>query len=597
MGPCFSAQQMERTALQLWRSDGTSTGTVLVKDIGSGPGGSNPTYLTNVNGTLLFAAHDFPYGAYGDELWRSNGTAPGTLLLRDTNETYSSNPSSLVNLNGTLLFAAQDSPYNRPQLWESNGTSAGTHSVLSVAGFYGPANLTNVNGTLFFSEGYLGALWRSDGTANGTEFLVQTGGDNFAYNLTNVNGTLFFSGTDVADGRELWVSDGTVGGTQLVKDINPGHYRYYYGYGSYPQQLTNVNGELFFTADDGTHGRQVWESNGTAGGTTLVSTNTFSPGNLINISGTLLFSASDTSGYGLWKSDGTVAGTVLVANITTGVGKDAAIADLTNVDGTLFFVANDGTHGNELWMSNGVAAGTCMVKDIDPGPTSSNPSNLTNISGTLFFTADNGQNGVELWRSNGTVIGTVPVVSTNVGTTSRLPAYFTNVNGRLFFAANDGIHGTELWASNGSPAGTVLAMDINGGSAGSYPHQLTNVSGTLFFVADDGIHGNEPWMLGPVPQPANSRSTPAFAISSLAAPAVASTQAVGQNALPRLSPGNMVQSNAPPGKMHSFSTKVLSARRVDDFFVGTMPRPLSVRISARALRKTPSDDDWLANIW
>ena len=82
--------------------------------------------------------------------------------------------------------------------------------------------------------------------------------------LTDVNGTLYFTAFDPLNGTELWKSDGTAAGTTLVKDIYPG------ADGSYPAFLTNVNGTLFFRANDGTKGRELWKSDGTAAGTTLV---------------------------------------------------------------------------------------------------------------------------------------------------------------------------------------------------------------------------------------------------------------------------------------------------------------------------------------
>ena len=82
--------------------------------------------------------------------------------------------------------------------------------------------------------------------------------------LTNVGGELFFRATDGTHGDELWKSDGTSSGTMLVDDINPGPDS------SYPTYLMNVNGELYFRASDGTHGFELWKSDGTSSGTVLV---------------------------------------------------------------------------------------------------------------------------------------------------------------------------------------------------------------------------------------------------------------------------------------------------------------------------------------
>ena len=66
---------------------------------------------------------------------------------------------------------------------------------------------------------------------------------------------------------------------------------------------------------------------------------------------------------------------------------------LANVNGTLFFAADDGTHGVELWKSNGTAAGTVLVADINPGSANSAPTALADVNGTLFFAADDGTHG------------------------------------------------------------------------------------------------------------------------------------------------------------------------------------------------------------
>src|SRR5262249_6519161 len=153
-------------------------------------------------------------------------------------------------------------------------------------------------------------------------------------------------------------------------------------------------------------------------------------------------------------SDGTADGTVMVSDIPP--GGVAYNADITNVNGTLFFPANDGGHGVELWKSDGTAAGTVMVKDIFPGGytgyyggyylNGSSPYNLTNVNGTLFFKASDGISGGGLWKSDGTEAGTVAVSSVICG-------QLTNVNGTLFLTSWDWTIGEELWKSDGTAAG------------------------------------------------------------------------------------------------------------------------------------------------
>ena len=217
-----------------------------------------------------------------------------------------------------------------------------------------------------------------------------------------------------------------------------------------------------------------------------------------------------TTGRELWKSDGTEAGTVLVKDInpsaTYGYPRSSDPQELTDVDGTLFFRADDGANGQELWKSDGTEAGTVLVKDIEPGvygsyPLSSSPLYLTNVDGTLFFSADDGSNGRELWKSDGTTLGTVLVKDINRGSYSgpygtfpysSQPSRLVNLNGTLFLRANDGVHGYELWKSDGTETGTMLVKDINPGvysgpygsfGYGSYPTELTSVNGMLFFGA------------------------------------------------------------------------------------------------------------------
>jgi ELWxxDGT repeat protein len=275
---------------------------------------------------------------------------------------------------------------------------------------------------------------------------------------------------------ELWKSDGTSAGTVLVKDMWPG-----VGSAS-PSGLTSINGTLFFTAENGINGRELWKSDGTAAGTVMVKDilpgyGPSYPGNFTNVNGTLFFSATNgTSGYELWKSDGTAAGTIMVKDINPGA-MDAFInfpSFFTNVNGTLFFTANDGTSGEELWKSDGTNAGTVLVKDIWPGSGGSSPVSLTNVNSTLVFAAYDEISGGELWKSDGTRAGTVLVKdiwpgsgSSGAGRPISFAGNVTELNGTFFFSANDGLSGLELWKYTPGEEPAPSAFHINAGG-GAY---------------------------------------------------------------------------------------------------------------------------------
>lgn len=311
-------------------------------------------------------------------------------------------------------------------------------------------------------------------------------------NYTVVSSTLAFFVAQDANGNGLYETNGTAAGTTLVMDFPKGRTHAITG-------LTNVNGTLFFVANDGKHGTELWSSNGTAAGTTMVDdvapgTASSFPTSLVNVNGTLFFTASDVAhGRELWVTNGTAAGTTMLGDIRSG-SLTSKPANLTNVNGTLFFTANDGTHGDELWTSNGTAAGTVMVDDIRSGVGSSNPVQLTNVNGTLFFTALSAGDR-ELWTSNGTSAGTVMVKNFPMSGKASHLTQLTNVNGTLFFVTQDDGDGSELWTSNGTAAGTMVLKDFTGhsGFSGHTLSQLTAVNGTLFFAANTPDNGTELW--------------------------------------------------------------------------------------------------------
>ena len=294
---------------------------------------------------------------------------------------------------------------------------------------------------------------------------------------------------------ELWKSDGTSDGTVMVKDINT---TVVDGFpqGSNPSYLTNVGGTLYFRADNGANGAELWRSDGTSTGTYIVKdirpgSSRSDPSRLTNVGGTLYFRANDgANGYELWRSDGTSTGTFMVKDIRPGLD-GSNISYLMNVGGTLYFRANDGGHGYELWKSDGTSTGTVMVKDIRPGANSSEISTLTNVGGTLYFRANDGVSGYELWKSNGTSSGTELVKDIQPGTLGSSPYWLTNVAGWLYFTADDSTGGRELWRSDGTSEGTTLVFDLASGTVNSDPAQLTTVGHRLYFSAVTESIGRE----------------------------------------------------------------------------------------------------------
>jgi len=327
---------------------------------------------------------------------------------------------------------------------------------------------------------------------------INPSGDSLPSDLVKVNSKIYFVADDGMHGRELWVTDGNE--TKLVKDINPGEN------GSEINNLKTLNGKLIFTATDEVNGNELWISDGTEAGTTLLKD--MYPGSggsyafeFVEFNNALYFRSEDgVHGTELWKTDGTTAGTTMVTDLRAGeFGSNPSY--FTVMNNKLYFNALDGfdfdngNHGFELWVSDGTEAGTHMVKDIN-AESSSNPSNLKAFGNKIYFNADNGTDGIELWATDGTTAGTYLVKDINTGGNSNsLPADFIDFNGKLFFTAYSSDTGREIWTTDGTEAGTKILKDVYDGPDNGVIPQFKHIiyNNKLYMTLKDAEHGGEIW--------------------------------------------------------------------------------------------------------
>lgn len=276
------------------------------------------------------------------------------------------------------------------------------------------------------------------------------------------------------------LDDRLVPSVTQVTDINVGG-------SSDPQNLTAVGSEVFFSADDGVHGRELWKSDGST--TTLVadlnSPGSSDPRDLTAVGGVLYFTANDgTNGRELWKSDGTAVGTVRVTDINLGAGDGlGSPSHPVAVGSTIFFLANSGDGTWDVWRTDGTAPGTLLLKDIAAGEAVASP---TAFQGELFFgfatPLTPSGNRSELWKSDGTVVGTVLAASIGVSTDPTdgvsAPAGLAAGQTKLFFTADSQPRDAEPWVYDGltgTAAEVDLSPDLPGDPHTSYPGR-TNYS-------------------------------------------------------------------------------------------------------------------------
>ncbi len=273
--------------------------------------------------------------------------------------------------------------------------------------------------------------------------------------FVEVNGDLYFQADDQQHGVELWKYSPRTGEATLAADIYPG------ANDSKPEWLTVYGNSIYFAATNATLGRQLWRYNTGSGVAEVV----------------------DLHEY--WDAPGVPTGT------------DPQW--LTFMGSVLFYSADmKSSVGRELYAYDVRDGRSWMAKDVWPGSDDSTPRYLVAFGSTLYFAAEDEDHGEELWRSDGTEAGTYLVKDILAGPRSSEPSSFNLLGNMFVFAADDWVHGRELWRSYGTEATTSLASDINKGDDDSSPGWSNRLAYSMvFFPAGTDEFGVELWRYDP----------------------------------------------------------------------------------------------------
>ena len=339
----------------MFTPDGSAAGVTVAKQVDSVKEYPSLRHLTVLNNLLLFDNHT--------QLWKSDGTTGGTSVIKN----ITTSAANYVVMNNKVYFAGDTT--NRDQLWETDGTASGTKLVKTInpsgAAYIGQMYV--YGGNIYFSAwdgaGYYAQPWISDGTTAGTTKLKVVKSSMYSdadpSHYTPYGGKLYFSMYDDSSACQLWVTDGSTAGTLKVTNLNPGN-----GIGLYPSSLTLFDSKLFFSGYDEKGYNQLWSTDGTAPGTIKVKADStvrsgspgFCPNSMVVYNDKLYMSGFDSSaGTQLWATDGTTAGTTRMTTILPAFGPGRLYA----FQNKLIMTGYDSvTKAIELFVSDGTAAGT-----------------------------------------------------------------------------------------------------------------------------------------------------------------------------------------------------------------------------------------------
>jgi ELWxxDGT repeat protein len=449
-----------------------------------------------------------------------SATLVADILPRPPYDQTSNNPGPVYDVGGLMLFVASDGVHGR-ELWRTDGSAKGTRMVKDLVpgpNYLGADSFTAFDGAVyFFSDN---ALWRTDGSERGT-FVVQHDQRARYFSepsqLTAYNGALYFIDHDSTGAARLWRTDGTPDGlSRVLPFAKPTAAENHI-----LNQLVPLGDALTFV-----YGNALWRTDGTRGGTFRIGDGVVVTGDVHRLGDTLLFPGRAGTTNGLWRTDGTAAGTWLVKGMEFSATAGLVGDGIVHGD-TLYFSGRDPDHGTELWKSDGTTAGTVMVADVLPSkppggfvpaglmmdsviifnpplppshPFNSEPSNFHIAGGRVVFTAGTPNQGTQLFSTDGTASGTVQLASLGSyassygGGASSAYREFRNVGDALFFTTQTHFEDPgALYVTDGTPHGTrrIWTPDFSSNTGGGGIYGLASAGGSLYFAAWSWQYGRE----------------------------------------------------------------------------------------------------------
>lgn len=386
------------------------------------------------NSANFTTAHNNLYFTVGDSLWKSNGTPSGTVFVKEIGEPI----QRLTNFTvGTFFYFLTTEPGGNTALWKSNGTSVNTfkiasHPVIQPLLVYKNALILGIDNGI---NGY--ELWRA--TSGNVFTLVRDIypgiGSGLGNEIVIMNDLLYFKANSGAGGINIWKSNGT-SVTSLVADLPFDDYH----------NLTVVNDLIFFSRNysdiTGNIG-ELWKTNGTASGTVVVKQFIETDdichqfvSHLTSYNNKLFFDLNASCGTpfeNLWSSDGTEAGTVFIKLINI----DGYVYPFIKLNNRLVFHGSSQGFPGSLWRSNGTTAGTEIFYNMQSEPTGEfervgNLLFFADHSSATFGSPDSPNDYFQLFQSGLHEENTEPVKNIYGGSYAGA-ANLRNANGKLFF--------------------------------------------------------------------------------------------------------------------------------------------------------------------